>query len=160
MPQIDPIISAELQNLPGQQEEIFAAVITGDEHFRLMFADGFRRAQDGVLLLPFHVHFDIADGGALHQGIHALHMGDASLGGHGGVAAGICGEGQFAGLFPDACVDAADAGEVFGVISSCPYGLKVLSNGTLTKKVTVKAAAFSASAKEKIEQAGGKAEVV
>ena len=41
-----------------------------------------------------------------------------------------------------------------GVISACPYGLKVLSNGTLTKKVTVKAAAFSESAKEKIEQAG------
>ena len=47
-----------------------------------------------------------------------------------------------------------------GVISACPYGLKVLSNGTLTKKVTVKAAAFSESAKEKIEQAGGKAEVI
>ena len=47
-----------------------------------------------------------------------------------------------------------------GIISACPYGLKVLSNGTLTKKITVKAAAFSESAKEKIEQAGGKAEVV
>ncbi len=47
-----------------------------------------------------------------------------------------------------------------GVLSSCPYGLKVLSNGTLTKKLTVKAAAFSESAKEKIEKAGGKAEVV
>ena len=58
-----------------------------------------------------------------------------------------------------AIVDAAALIEA-GVISSCPYGLKVLSNGTLTKKVTVKAAAFSASAKEKIEQAGGKAEVV
>ena len=33
-------------------------------------------------------------------------------------------------------------------------------NGTLTKKLTVKAAAFSASAKEKIEAAGGKAEVI
>ena len=50
--------------------------------------------------------------------------------------------------------------EFSGVIASCPYGLKVLSNGTLTKKITVKAAAFSESAKEKIEQAGGKAEVV
>ena len=47
-----------------------------------------------------------------------------------------------------------------GIIDACPYGLKVLANGNLTKKVTVKAAAFSASAKEKIEQAGGKAEVV
>ena len=39
-------------------------------------------------------------------------------------------------------------------------GLKVLGNGEITKKLTVKAAIFSASAKEKIEAAGGKAEVV
>ena len=58
-----------------------------------------------------------------------------------------------------AVVDAAALIEK-GIISSCPYGLKVLSNGTLTKNLTVKAAAFSESAKEKIEQAGGKAEVV
>ena len=58
-----------------------------------------------------------------------------------------------------AVVDAAALIEA-GVIDSCPNGLKVLSNGTLTKNVTVKAAAFSDSAKEKIEQAGGKAEVV
>ena len=58
-----------------------------------------------------------------------------------------------------AVVDAAALIEA-GVIASCPYGLKVLSNGNLTKKITVKAAAFSESAKEKIEQAGGKAEVV
>ena len=58
-----------------------------------------------------------------------------------------------------AVVDAAALIEA-GVIANCPYGLKVLSNGNLTKKITVKAAAFSESAKEKIEQAGGKAEVV
>ena len=58
-----------------------------------------------------------------------------------------------------AVVDAAALIEA-GIIDACPNGLKVLSNGTLTKKVTVKAAAFSESAKEKIEQAGGKAEVV
>ena len=58
-----------------------------------------------------------------------------------------------------AVVDAAALIEA-GIIASCPYGLKVLSNGNLTKKVTVKAAAFSESAKEKIQQAGGKAEVV
>ena len=58
-----------------------------------------------------------------------------------------------------AVVDAAALIEK-GIIDSCPNGLKVLANGTLTKKVTVKAAAFSESAKEKIEQAGGKAEVV
>ena len=39
-------------------------------------------------------------------------------------------------------------------------GVKVLGNGELTKALTVKAAAYSASAKEKIEKAGGKAEVM
>ncbi len=58
-----------------------------------------------------------------------------------------------------AVVDAAALIEK-GILHSCPYGLKVLGNGTVTAKVTVKAAAFSESAKEKIEQAGGKAEVV
>lgn len=58
-----------------------------------------------------------------------------------------------------AVVDAAALIEK-GVLSDCKYGLKILSNGTLEKKLTVKAAAFSASAKEKIEKAGGKAEVV
>ena len=58
-----------------------------------------------------------------------------------------------------AVVDAAALIEK-GIISECPYGLKVIANGTLTKTITVKAAAFSDSAKEKIEQAGGKAEVI
>jgi len=58
-----------------------------------------------------------------------------------------------------AVVDAAALIEK-GILHDCPYGLKVLGNGTVTAKVTVKAAAFSESAKEKIEQAGGKAEVV
>ncbi len=40
------------------------------------------------------------------------------------------------------------------------YGLKVLGNGELTKKVTVKAKKFTASAKEKIEKIGGKVEVL
>ena len=62
--------------------------------------------------------------------------------------------------FEDGAVVDATALIEAGIISSCPYGLKVLANGTVTKKVTVKAAAFSESAKEKIEQAGGKAEVV
>ena len=47
-----------------------------------------------------------------------------------------------------------------GVLSKCEYGLKVLGNGQLEKKLTVKASAFSESAKQKIEAAGGKAEVV
>ena len=47
-----------------------------------------------------------------------------------------------------------------GVISKALDGVKILGNGEITKKLTVKAAAFSASAKEKIEAAGGKAEVI
>ena len=46
------------------------------------------------------------------------------------------------------------------IIRKAMDGLKVLGTGEITKKVTVKAAVFSATAKEKIEAAGGKAEVV
>ena len=45
----------------------------------------------------------------------------------------------------------AEALVASGVISACPNGLKVLGAGNLTKKLTVQAAAFSESAKEKIE---------
>ena len=62
--------------------------------------------------------------------------------------------------FEDGSVVDAEALLKEGIIHDCPYGLKFLGNGTVTTKVTVKAAAFSESAKEKIEQAGGKAEVV
>ena len=47
-----------------------------------------------------------------------------------------------------------------GILSKCKYGVKFLGSGELTKKLTVKAAAFSETAKQKIEAAGGKAEVV
>ena len=47
-----------------------------------------------------------------------------------------------------------------GILSKCVYGFKVLGTGEITKNITVKAAAFSESAKAKIEAAGGKAEVV
>ncbi|SBW10597.1 50S ribosomal subunit protein L15 [uncultured Eubacteriales bacterium] len=47
-----------------------------------------------------------------------------------------------------------------GILSKCEYGVKVLGNGEISKKLTVRASAFSATAKEKIEKAGGKAEVV
>ena len=46
------------------------------------------------------------------------------------------------------------------VIRDLGDGLKVLGNGEISKKITVKANVFSASAKEKIEAAGGKAEVM
>ena len=47
-----------------------------------------------------------------------------------------------------------------GVLSKCQYGVKNLGNGSLSKKLTVRASAFSASAKEKIVAAGGRWEVV
>ena len=47
-----------------------------------------------------------------------------------------------------------------GVIDSIFDGVKILGEGELTKKLTVKAKVFSASAKEKIEAVGGKTEVV
>ena len=65
-------------------------------------------------------------------------------------------------------LDAFDNGAVIdletlvanGVIKNTFDGLKVLGDGEVTKAFTVKAAKFSASAKEKIEAAGGKTEVV
>ena len=62
--------------------------------------------------------------------------------------------------FEDGAVVDAQALMASGSLSKCRYGVKFLGNGDVSKKLTVKAAAFSASAKEKIEAAGGKAEVV
>ena len=47
-----------------------------------------------------------------------------------------------------------------GVISKIADGVKILGNGELSKKLTVKVNAYSATAKEKIENAGGTAEVI
>ena len=47
-----------------------------------------------------------------------------------------------------------------GIVKNPRDGVKILGNGELTKKLTVQANAFSASAKEKIEALGGKAEVI
>ena len=47
-----------------------------------------------------------------------------------------------------------------GIVKNPRDGVKILGNGELTKKLTVKANAFSASAKEKIEALGGNAEVI
>ena len=47
-----------------------------------------------------------------------------------------------------------------GIVKNPRDGVKILGNGELTKKLTVKANAFSAGAKEKIEALGGKAEVI
>ena len=47
-----------------------------------------------------------------------------------------------------------------GIVKNVADGVKILGNGEFTKKLTVQANAFSASAKEKIEALGGKAEVI
>ena len=47
-----------------------------------------------------------------------------------------------------------------GIVKKSCDGVKILSNGKLEKKLTVKATAFSEAAKAKIEAAGGKAEVI
>ena len=47
-----------------------------------------------------------------------------------------------------------------GIIKKTLDGVKILGNGDLTKKLTVQANKFTAGAKEKIEKAGGKAEVI
>ena len=62
--------------------------------------------------------------------------------------------------FEDGAVVDAQALLDSRVLSKCVYGVKILGNGEITKKLTVKANAFSESAKAKIEAAGGKAEVV
>ena len=62
--------------------------------------------------------------------------------------------------FEDGAVVDAQALLEKGVLSKCQYGVKILGNGEISKKLTVKASAFSASAKQKIVAAGGKWEVV
>ena len=62
--------------------------------------------------------------------------------------------------FDDGAVIDIDALKAAGIIKNGFDGVKILSSGELTKKFTVKANAYSNAAKEKIEAAGGKAEVI
>ena len=63
-------------------------------------------------------------------------------------------------VFEDGAVVDLDALLAKKIVRKSLDGLKVLGNGEITKKLTVKATVFSATAKEKIEAAGGKIEVV
>ena len=64
-------------------------------------------------------------------------------------------------VFEDGAVVNAEVLYEKGIIGKIEeYGLKVLGEGSLTKKITVQANKFSATAKEKIEKAGGTAEVL
>lgn len=62
--------------------------------------------------------------------------------------------------FEDGAVVDAKALVEAGILKKTLDGVKVLGRGEITKKLTVNVAAFSASAKQKIEAAGGKAEVM
>lgn len=62
--------------------------------------------------------------------------------------------------FEDGTTVTAELLKESGVVSKTLDGIKVLGRGELTKKLEVKVAKFSASAAEKIEKAGGKAEVI
>ena len=62
-------------------------------------------------------------------------------------------------VFDDGAVVDATALVEKGLIRSATESVKILGNGELTKKLTVNASAFSASAAEKIQKAGGTAEV-
>ncbi len=62
--------------------------------------------------------------------------------------------------FEDGAVVDVEAMKNAGLVKKTFDGVKILANGTLTKKLTVKAAAYSEAAKAKIEAAGGKAEVI
>ena len=62
--------------------------------------------------------------------------------------------------FEDGAVVSVETLVETGIVSNPKDGVKILGNGELTKKLTVQANAFSASAKEKIEALGGKAEVI
>lgn len=64
------------------------------------------------------------------------------------------------GIFEDGAVVNVEALIEAGCVKNKFDGVKILGNGELTKKLTVQANAFTATAKEKIEAAGGKAEVV
>jgi large subunit ribosomal protein L15 len=61
--------------------------------------------------------------------------------------------------FEDGSVVDAQAISQAGIVKNTRDGIKILGRGELTKKLTVVAAGFSATAREKIEAAGGKAEV-
>jgi len=63
-------------------------------------------------------------------------------------------------VFEDGAVVDIEALKNKGLVSHTKDGVKILGNGEITKKLTVKVNYFSASAKEKIEAAGGKAEVI
>ena len=63
-------------------------------------------------------------------------------------------------VFEDGAVVDLDALKAAGIVRKTCDNVKVLSNGELTKKVTVKVNAYSEAAKAKIEAAGGKAEVI
>ena len=67
---------------------------------------------------------------------------------------------QYLNRFEDGAEVTAEALREAGIVKNSKDGIKILGGGELTKKLTVKASAFSAGAKEKIEKLGGTCEVI
>jgi len=63
-------------------------------------------------------------------------------------------------MFEDGAVVTLEDIQCKGLVDNAKDGLKILGNGKLTKKITVKAQAFSKAAQEAIEKAGGSCEIV
>ena len=63
-------------------------------------------------------------------------------------------------IFEDGTTVTVDMMESKSLANGITHGVKILGNGTLEKKITVQAQKFSKAAVEKIEAAGGKAEVI
>jgi large subunit ribosomal protein L15 len=62
--------------------------------------------------------------------------------------------------FPDGAVVDVDSMKSSGLLKKVGFGVKILGEGDLSRPLTVRAHAFSLSARKKIEAAGGKAEVI
>ena len=67
---------------------------------------------------------------------------------------------QYLNRFEDGAEITAEALRDAGIVKNSRDGIKILGGGELTRKLTVKASAFSAGAKEKIEKLGGTCEVI
>ena len=62
--------------------------------------------------------------------------------------------------FPDGAVVDVEGMKTSGLVKKVGFGVKILGDGDISRPLTVRAPAFSFSARKKIEAAGGKAEVI
>ena len=108
----------------------------------------------GIPAITINVHLiETVRSGCIIFGISEIPL-TAQIEHHGGSVSAVS-----VRLFSGAEIDAAALIDS-GLVKKVYDGIKILGNGELTKSFTVKASKFTASAAEKIEKAGGKAEVV